>query len=44
MRDPSYAKGDFMFQNPNVIEMVTKIHAVIRESFRKKLEVKIDNE
>lgn len=40
----SYAKGDFVFKNPNVIEMVTKIHAVIHETFNRKLKVVINNE
>lgn len=42
--DPSYAKGDFMFQNPNVIEMVTKLHAVIKESVKKTLPINIAKE
>eukprot|EP00731_Ephydatia_muelleri_P013412 Em0007g722a len=44
LADPSYAKGDFLFQNPNVIEMVTKLHAVIKENLKKTLPINIAKE
>ena len=42
--DRSYVKGDFMFRNPNVIEMVTKTHAVVQENLSRKLKVVVSNE
>lgn len=42
--DRSYVKGDFMFRSPNVIEMVTKTHAVVQENLSRKLKVVIKNE
>jgi len=33
-----------MFRNPNVIEMVTKTHAVIQENLSRKLKVVLSNE
>ena len=42
--DPSYAKGDFVFQNPNIIEMTTKLHAVIKENLKTTLPINIAKE
>ena len=42
--DRSYTKGDFIFRNANIVEMVTKTHAVIQEGFSKKLKVVFSNE
>ena len=42
--DRSYAKGDFILRSPNVVEMVTKTHAVMQENLSRKLKVVFNNE
>ena len=34
-------KGDLVLNTPNVVELVTKLHATIQETFRKALKVNI---
>jgi hypothetical protein len=42
--DKSYSKGDFILRSPNVVEMVTKTHAVIQEIFKRRLKIVFSNE
>ena len=42
--DKAYVKGDFILRSPNVVEMVTKTHAVVQENLARKLKVAFSNE
>nr|WEL12768.1 myosin class I D [Halisarca dujardinii] len=44
IRDGTHNKGDFIFSTPNIVELVTKLHTVLQEVFRRLLVINIKNE
>ena len=41
--DRSYTKGDFVLKTKHVIELITKLTAIVKETFKKELKVAISN-
>ena len=41
--DRSYTKGDFVLKTTHVIELVTKLSSVVKETLKKELKVTISN-